>query len=227
MPAAQAAYPGAQEFVPDTHELDRLGRAAQDCRGCDLYRDTTQAVFGLGAANAALMAVGEQPGDREDVEGEPFVGPAGRLLDEAFEAAGLDREEIYLTNAVKHFRFTRPRGKQRIHKSPARWQVAACGPWLLAELEAVQPSVVVLLGATAGQAVYGPSFRVTASRGKSLPWPDDRLATTAPPTGCVATAHPASVLRSRQRTQDFQALVADLTVARDLVSRRRGDGADS
>ena len=227
MPTAKAAYPGAQEFVPETQKLERLSRAVQDCHGCDLYRDATQAVFGLGAAHAALMAVGEQPGDREDVEGEPFVGPAGRLLDEAFEAAGLDREAIYLTNAVKHFRFTRPRGKQRIHKSPARWQVAACGPWLLAELEAVQPSVVVLLGATAGQAVYGPSFRVTASRGTALTWPDDRLHTTSPPTACVATAHPASVLRSRQRTQDFESLVADLTVARDLQDRPGQGGTGS
>ena len=215
MPAAGAAYPGAQEWVPRTRRLDRLGQAVQDCRGCDLYQDATQAVFGLGAARATLMAVGEQPGDREDLEGEPFVGPAGRLLDDAFEAAGLDRDEVYLTNAVKHFRFTRPRGKQRIHKSPARWQVAACGPWLLAELEAVQPSVVVLLGATAGQAVYGSSFRVTASRGRQLPWPDDHAGPTNPPV-CVATAHPASVLRSRQRDADFAALVSDLEVAREL-----------
>jgi DNA polymerase len=157
------------------------------------------------------MVLGEQPGDVEDREGEPFVGPAGRLLDSALEEAGVAQETVYRTNAVKHFRFTQ-RGKQRIHKSPARWQVAACGPWLLAELEAVRPAVVVLLGGTAGQAVYGAGFRVGEARGRVLDWPVAQLALERPPS-VVATTHPAAVLRSRRRDEDLAALVADLRVA--------------
>jgi uracil-DNA glycosylase len=209
-------YPGAAPFVPATRSLDGLQLAVQSCRGCDLYRDATQAVFGRGPARARLVLVGEQPGDKEDVAGEPFVGPAGRLLDEAMEEAGLPREAVFLTNAVKHFRFSGTRGKQRIHKSPARWQVAACGPWLLAELEAVRPEIVVLLGANAGQAVYGPGFRVTAARGRLMDWPQERLELQPPPV-CLATTHPASVLRSRQRDTDRAALVADLRVAADAL----------
>jgi uracil-DNA glycosylase family protein len=209
-------YPGAQPFVPESGSLDASRLVVQGCRGCDLYRNATQAVFGRGPEDARLALVGEQPGDREDVAGEPFVGPAGRLLDGALEAAGLARDEVYLTNAVKHFRHEGTRGKQRIHKSPARWQVAACEPWLLAELDAVRPAVVVLLGATAGQAVFGPSFRVGATRGRPVPWPEERLTLAEPPM-CVATTHPSSVLRSRTRDADLAALVADLRVAAGLV----------
>ncbi|MDR6864746.1 DNA polymerase [Phycicoccus sp. 3266] len=162
--------------------------------------------------DAPLVVVGEQPGDQEDRSGEPFVGPAGRLLDRALEAAGIDREVVYRTNAVKHFRFT-TRGKRRIHESPSRWQVTACGPWLLAELERVGPRVVVLLGATAGQAVHGPSLRVGAVRGRVMPWPSDRLPLPEPPEAVVTTVHPSAVLRSRARDEDFAALVADLSVA--------------
>ena len=209
-------YPGAQPFVPESASLGASRLAVQSCRGCDLYRDATQAVFGQGPDDARVALVGEQPGDREDVAGEPFVGPAGRLLDGALEAAGLAREEVYLTNAVKHFRHQGTRGKQRIHKSPARWQVAACQPWLLTELDAVRPAVVVLLGATAGQAVYGPTFRVGASRGTALPWPQERLTLPAPPV-CVATTHPSAVLRSRTRDADLEALVSDLRAAAALA----------
>jgi uracil-DNA glycosylase family protein len=205
-------YPGAAPFLPDDESLDGARAAVQACRGCDLYRDATQAVFGDGPGTARMMLVGEQPGDHEDREGEPFVGPAGRLLDGALTAAGLARDDVYLTNAVKHFRHEGTRGKQRIHKSPARWQVAACEPWLLTELEAVRPSVVVLLGATAGQAVYGPSFRVGTVRGRPRPWPAERLALSTPPI-CVATVHPSAVLRSRTRDADLEALVADLRAA--------------
>ena len=210
--SSPADYPGAAPFVPQDGSLRELSEAVQACRGCDLYREATQAVFGEGPKRATIVLVGEQPGDQEDRAGEPFVGPAGRLLDGALADAGLSRPEVYVTNVVKHFRFTRPRGKQRIHKSPARWQVTACGPWLLAELAQVQPRVVVLLGATAGQAVFGPSFRVTTVRGSLLPWPVDRWSLEDPPV-CLPTVHPSAVLRSRQRDQDLAALVADLRVA--------------
>ena len=209
-------YPGAGPFVPESHSLGASRLAVQSCRGCDLYRNATQAVFGRGPRGARVALVGEQPGDQEDLSGEPFVGPAGRLLDGALAAAGLAREEVYVTNAVKHFRHEGTRGKQRIHKSPARWQVAACQPWLLTELDAVRPTVVVLLGATAGQAVYGPQFRVGAVRGRPEPWPQDRLVLARAPV-CVATVHPSAVLRSRTRDADLDALVADLRVAAEAA----------
>ena len=215
---ASEEYPGAGPFVPSPASLDACRLAVQACRGCDLFRDATQAVFGEGRDGARMVLVGEQPGDREDLAGHPFVGPAGRLLDNALEAAGVARDDVYLTNAVKHFRHEGTRGKQRIHKSPARWQVAACQPWLLTELDAVRPAVVVLLGATAGQAIYGPTFRVGATRGTAVPWPTDRLSLAEPPV-CVPTVHPSAVLRSRTRDADFAALVADLDVAAGLAQR--------
>jgi len=208
-------WPGASEWVPRATSVTALARAAQDCRGCDLYRDTTQAVMGSGPADADLVLVGEQPGDREDLEGEPFVGPAGRLLDEALTEAGLDPVAVYRTNVVKHFRHT-DRGGKRIHKSPARWQVAKCEPWLLAELDRVRPRAAVLLGATAGQQAFGSAFRVGASRGRRLPWPESWP--THRGEFSLATAHPASVLRSRQRDEDLAALVADLRVAAGLLA---------
>ncbi|MDT0213364.1 UdgX family uracil-DNA binding protein [Rothia sp. ARF10] len=208
-------WPGASEWVPGGRSLPALARAAQDCRGCDLFRDTTQAVMGSGPADAQLVLVGEQPGDREDVEGEPFVGPAGRLLDEALTEAGLDPAAVYRTNVVKHFRHT-DRGGKRIHKSPARWQVAKCEPWLLAELDRVGPRAAVLLGATAGQQAFGSGFRVGASRGRRLPWPESWPGDRGEFT--LATAHPASVLRSRRRSEDLAALVADLRVAAGLLA---------
>jgi DNA polymerase len=208
-------YPssGAARWVPADASLDELRVAAQSCRGCDLYRAATQAVVGHGDAEAELMLVGEQPGDKEDLAGEPFVGPAGRLLDKALVAAGVDPESVFRTNVVKHFRFAGTRGKQRIHRSPARWQVAACEPWLLAELELVRPEGVVLLGATAGTAVHGPSFRIGKDRGVRDPWPIDRLPLGHPPVWVLATTHPSAVLRSRNRDEDFLALVEDLRTA--------------
>jgi len=202
--------------VPSRPSLRSLREAAQDCRGCELYRDATQAVVGDGPLSARLVAVGEQPGDKEDLAGEPFVGPAGRLLDEALEAAGLPPDEVFRTNAVKHFRFSGTRGKQRIHKGPGRVHIAACQPWLLAELELVRPRGVVLLGATAGQSVFGPGFRVGAMRGRLEQWPEEP-ALKYPPGWTLATVHPSSVLRSRNRQQDFEAFVRDLSVAREAL----------
>ena len=204
--------PGAAAWVPGRRSLRALREAIQDCRGCELYQDATQAVMGDGRVSAELMLVGEQPGDQEDRQGAPFVGPAGRLLDEALAEAGIDPAHVYTTNAVKHFRFQGTRGKQRIHKSPGRVHVAACGPWLLAELDLVRPRGVVLLGVTAGQAVHGPTFRVGASRGSLQPWPET-LTVSRPPAWTLATAHPSSVLRSRDRERDRALLVADLRVA--------------
>jgi len=157
--SARSSFPGAEEWVPETASLPALHEAAQGCRGCDLYRDATQVVMGSGAADASVMLLGEQPGDREDVAGEPFVGPAGKLLDRALADAGIAPEDTFVTNAVKHFRFER-RGKQRIHKSPSRAHVIACAPWLSAEVAAVRPRGVVILGGTAGKAVYGSSYKV-------------------------------------------------------------------
>lgn len=193
-----------------------IARAAQECRGCDLFRDTTQAVVGAGPGKATVALVGEQPGDREDILGEPFVGPAGRLLDEALAAAGLDPGSVFRTNAVKHFRHT-DRGGKRIHKSPTRWQVAKCEPWLLAELDVVGPRAAVILGATAGRAAYGADFRVGEARGRRLPWPSRWPARNG--EFSVATAHPSAVLRSRRRHEDFEALVRDLRVVVDLLEQ--------
>ena len=217
MPASGRDGPGAAEWVPaHPRSVAQLEEAAQACRGCELFRDATQAVMGEGPLGAELLLLGEQPGDREDVEGRPFVGPAGRLLDRALDEAGVAQQRVYRTNAVKHFRYDR-RDSKRIHKSPSRWHVAACEPWLLGELELIAPRGVVVLGATAGQALYGPAFRVGKERGRRLEWPADRWALRQPPEFVVATAHPSSVLRSRQRDADLEALVADLVVARELL----------
>src|SRR3712207_2537426 len=201
--------PGAARWVPDDPTLAALRTAAQDCRGCELYADATQAVVGDGPADAALVLVGEQPGDQEDQAGEPFVGPAGRLLDQALTDAGIDPRSVFRTNAVKHFRFSGTRGKQRIHKGPGRAHVVACHPWLVAELDLVRPRGAVLLGATAGQAVFGAAFRVGATRGQRLEWPSDPPVAGAP-GWVVPTVHPSSVLRSRERDADLTAFVADL-----------------
>jgi uracil-DNA glycosylase len=214
-----ASEGGAAPFVPDSLELAELSAAAAGCRGCELYRDATMTVFGAGGTHPSIVLVGEQPGDTEDVAGEPFVGPAGRLLDRALAEAEIERRSVYLTNAVKHFRFTRRDGGQRrIHEKPSAANVQACRPWLLAELRATTPAVVVLLGATAAQAVMGRSFRVTQQRGRVLPWPPDDgpfadidLSIDA----VVATVHPSAVLRtpSPEREAAFAALVSDLQVA--------------
>ena len=200
-------YPGAEAFLPARRTIPALAKAVQGCRGCDLYRDATQAVFGAGARDAALVLVGEQPGDVEDREGEPFVGPAGRILEQALAESGIAREEVWVTNAVKHFRFTQ-RGKRRMHEGPSRWHVAACQPWLLEELDAVMPRGVVTLGAVAGQSLFGTGFRVGTSRGTVLDPPEGRR------EWVVATIHPSAVLRGRDRRDELYAgLVADLGVA--------------
>lgn len=192
--------------------------AVQRCHGCDLFHDATQAVMGDGSAHATYLLVGEQPGDKEDLAGEPFVGPAGRVLDDALERAEMDRRDVFLTNAVKHFRF-RERGKRRIHQGPNRTQIVSCRPWLLAEIGLVQPEVVVLMGASAGQAVLGQSFRVGRSRGRRLDWPAEDLPVTAGPPALLATIHPSAVLRGRERRDELRdGLVADLRHAAECVA---------
>jgi DNA polymerase len=196
--------------VPRRPSLDRIRDALPACRGCELYAPATQAVAGAGAGDADLMIVGEQPGDHEDREGRPFVGPAGTVLDRALADAGVDAERVYVTNVVKHFRFT-TRGKRRIHASPGREHVAACLPWLEAELAVVRPQGVVLLGGTAGKAVYGSGFKVGERRGALQEWPLD---SPVAPGWVLATTHPSAVLRARDaRDAAYAGLVADLRVA--------------
>ena len=213
---ADAEQTSAAEFVPATTDLGDLRSAAGNCRGCHLYADATQVVFGAGPASARVIMVGEQPGDAEDKQGEPFVGPAGKLLDRALAEAGIDRSLVYVTNAVKHFKFTQAAaGKRRIHATPDRVEITACRPWLIAEFAAVRPTGVVVLGATAAKALFGPSFRVTKSRGEVLPWPGSaRHPEEFPgPDGfAVATIHPSAVLRADDRDQAFGGLVGDLKV---------------
>ncbi|WP_229686719.1 UdgX family uracil-DNA binding protein [Longimycelium tulufanense] len=207
----------AAEYVPATAGLGELRAAAASCRGCDLYRNATQTVFGAGDRNARVFLIGEQPGDREDIAGEPFVGPAGRLLDRALAEAGVDRTRTYVTNAVKHFKFVPPeRGKRRLHKQPSAAEVSACKPWLLAELRLIRPEVVVLLGATAGKAVFGPKFRVGEHRGVPVDMPEldgERYGMA------VATVHPSAVLRADDREAAYQGLVDDLRVVARLLER--------
>ena len=200
---SDASAPGAQRWVPETDELDALRSAAPACRGCELWEPATQVVFSRGPSDARIALVGEQPGDREDREGEPFVGPAGRLLSDALRDAGIDEDAVYLTNAVKHFRFEQ-RGKRRLHKTPTTVHLRACGPWLSAELALVEPGVVVALGASAARAVLGRSVSVTKERGRIL---DDRY---------LVTTHPSAVVRLRGRDgfdAAFGELVDDLRLA--------------
>ena len=173
-------------FLPATRTIEALRTAAASCKGCELWRYATQTVFGEGASHQRVMLIGEQPGDQEDLSGHPFVGPAGRILNFALEKAHIDREEVYVTNAVKHFKFE-PRGKRRIHKKPSAEEVRACRPWLEAEIEAMKPEVIVCLGATAAHAILGPKFRVTKERGVFARSP------LAP--SVLATIHPSSLLR--------------------------------
>ena len=213
------ASPSAAEFVPDTDDLTVLSDASQNCKGCDLYRNATQAVFGGGSRDAKVVLVGEQPGDQEDKTGQPFVGPAGRLLDKALVAADIDRERVYITNAVKHFKFEE-RGKRRIHKTPSRTEVVSCRPWLLAELDAVDPGVVVLLGATAAKSLLGSDFRLTQHRGEVLQLPENDLSVDLDvKPQVVATVHPSAILRGPpdDRAKAFDGLVADLRVAAGLI----------
>jgi uracil-DNA glycosylase len=187
--------------------VEELREAAASCQGCDLYRDATQTVFGEGAEHSRLMLIGEQPGDQEDLQGKPFIGPAGRLLEKCLEEAGIDRKRVYVTNAVKHFRFTM-RGKRRLHEKPNAGQVRACRPWLEAEIQVVKPGMLVLLGATAAQSVMGPAFRVSKQRGEILGSP------FGIPT--MATVHPSSILRAtdaESREAALQSFIDDLKVA--------------
>jgi uracil-DNA glycosylase family protein len=204
-------HPTAAPFVPAGADLAGLAAAARGCRGCGLHAlDNTGTVFGEGRPDARVVLVGEQPGDVEDRRLRPFVGPAGKLLDRALADAGIDRDTAYVTNAVKHFKFTQSApGKRRIHAKPDAYEVAACKPWLVAELNLLRPKVVVLLGATAAQALLGPSFRVTRSRGTLLAGPPGSAAQL------VATIHPSAVLRTdpAQRDAAYDGLVADLRVA--------------
>jgi uracil-DNA glycosylase family protein len=205
--------PGAEEWVPAGADLDVLRGAAEKCRGCELWHDATQVVFSQGSVGAAIMLVGEQPGDREDTLGAPFVGPAGRVLTEAVEAARIDPDATYVTNAVKHFRFER-RGKRRIHEKPAVSHIVACHPWLAAEIGAVGPQVIVALGATAARSLLGTSVKIGKVRGSVLEASD--------PSGTplVVTVHPSSILRLRDdadRREAFGAFVDDLRMAAQLV----------
>jgi DNA polymerase len=211
-----ADRPGAEHWVPPEGDVDALRAAAPGCRGCELWADATQVVFSAGGPGARLVLVGEQPGDQEDRAGEPFVGPAGRVLDDALREAGIDRAAVYVTNAVKHFRFTPPeRGTRRLHKKPAVAHIDACRPWLAAELAAVRPEVVVCLGATAARSVLGVDVGVEAVRGRVL---DEPLAMVTPegPPRVVVTSHPSAVLRLRGREgwdEAFGRLVSDLRAA--------------
>jgi uracil-DNA glycosylase family protein len=213
----RATYPGAEQFVPDSANLDELRRAASGCRGCDLYEKATQVVFGAGRPGAAIMLVGEQPGDVEDQRGAPFVGPAGGVLHRALADADLDGVPTFVTNAVKHFRWKQTRGKRRIHDKPSAAQSTACRPWLAAELHSVQPRLVVALGATAAASLFGPSFRLTQSRGTLLSWPPEKGSFADDSTdvdGALATIHPSAVLRASDDDRDaaYSGLVADLRV---------------
>ena len=201
----------AAALIPSQPTIDRLRDAAQECRGCDLWANATQTVFGEGPRRARVLMVGEQPGDREDLEGHPFVGPAGRLLDSALAAAGIARDDVYITNAVKHFRWE-ARGKRRIHKRPSMEQVNACRPWLEAEIDLVAPEVVVCLGATAAQALLGRDFRVSRQRGEFVSAAGGPLLT--------ATVHPSSILRARDdsREAEMAAFVADLAAVAERLT---------
>ena len=214
----------AAPFVPKTTSLRTLGAAAEDCRGCDLYKAATQVVFGSGPRTARVMFVGEQPGDQEDRHGEPFVGPAGAVLQKALEDAGIPRDTAYLTNAVKHFKWE-PRGKRRIHTKPRASEIKACRPWLEAELRAVKPAVVVCLGATAAQSVLGPQFKLMQQRGRVLPSPPSLGSGEAgSQMRVVATIHPSAVLRapdSEGRRAAYDSLVADLKVAAKVAKEVR------
>lgn len=215
MPGEQTS---AESFVPVGADLDELREAAASCRGCHLYKDAIQTVFSSGAPTARVVLVGEQPGDQEDRQGAPFVGPAGRMLDRALEEAGIDRGDSYVTNAVKHFKFTL-QGKRRIHQTPTAVELAACRPWLAAELRIIDPEVVVCLGSTAGKAFFGSGFRVTKQRGALLPRPslDDQDAARQS-AFVVATIHPSAVLRADDPDAAYAGLVSDLRVAAEALA---------
>lgn len=205
MPSASA-----EPYVPATHALSTLRAAAKTCQGCELYKHATQTVFGEGSKSASIMLVGEQPGDQEDLAGRPFVGPAGRLLNEVLEEVGIARRSTYVTNAVKHFKWT-PRGKKRLHAKPNSREIIACKPWLEAEIELVRPKLIVLLGATAAQSFLGSTFRITRQRGKII------HRTEGPPL--LTTFHPSALLRApdeETRHRMRGEFAVDLRVAADF-----------
>jgi uracil-DNA glycosylase len=202
------------EFLPERQDLTSLREASKGCQGCDLYREATQTVFGEGSSTAPIFLVGEQPGDHEDQQGKPFVGPAGKLLDKFLESAGIDRADVYITNAVKHFKWE-PRGKIRLHKKPSALEIIACRPWLEREIAAVHPQVIVCLGATAAQALLGSQFRLTKHRGEVFP-------TEYGPV--TATIHPSAILRIPEpatREAEQSSLAHDLKVAAEYATARR------
>ncbi|MGH2754672.1 MAG: UdgX family uracil-DNA binding protein [Actinomycetota bacterium] len=200
----------AADLIPDRPSLTKLRAVAAGCQACDLWKTGTQTVFGEGPRKADAMFVGEQPGDREDLAGRPFVGPAGRLLDDALDQAPLDRDRTYVTNVVKHFKWE-ARGKRRIHKKPNASEIRACRPWLEAELEVVRPDILVCLGATAAQALLGTNFKVTQHRGEMV---ESEFAPLV-----MATIHPSAILRMKdpERTEEMAAFVADLSVAAKAI----------
>jgi uracil-DNA glycosylase len=205
----------ATPFLPERRSLSTLREAVDGCRGCHLWRGATQAVFGEGLKRARVMLIGEQPGDKEDLAGKPFVGPAGRELDRGLEAAGIDRKEAYVTNVVKHFKFEE-RGRRRIHQTPKRFEIDACRPWLDAELDVVKPEALILLGATAAKALLGSSFKVTQHRGELL---DSELAPLV-----SATIHPSAILRApdeRARAAEREAFAADLRAVAAALARKQ------
>ena len=210
MPRQLSLEDTAASLVPDRPSLPKLREAAAGCTACDLHKTGTQTVFGEGAHTADVMFVGEQPGDKEDLQGKPFVGPAGKLLDKALEEAGIDRSQVYVTNVVKHFKW-QARGKRRIHQKPNWQEIAACRPWLEAELDVVQPRVLVCLGATAAQALLGRDFRVSRSRGEPV---ESDLAEHV-----VATVHPSAILRADEREREFEEFVRDLEKVAALIGR--------
>jgi DNA polymerase len=211
-------FAGAGPFLPDKRDFSILRASIQECEGCDLYRDATQAVFGEGSGSARIVVVGERPGNEEDKQGRPFVGPAGRLLDRALQKAGINRADVYVTNAVKHFRFEE-RGKRRIHKKPTAAEAEACRPWLEAEVQLQQPEIIVCLGATAAQSMLGSKFRLTKERGKPIPhaWGPN----------VVATIHPSAILRvpdEAGRHAEYAGLVSDLKKVRGSLREARRKG---
>jgi len=211
--AATPVVPSAAEYLPGRRSVGSLRRAEQSCRGCELYRRATQAVAGEGPATARMVLVGETPGDEEDKTGHPFVGPAGALLDQALKAAGIIRKEVFVTNVVKHFKWE-PRGKRRLHAKPSSREIAACRPWLEAELELMRPRVIVCLGATAAQALLGRGFRLTQRREEVVSGSSGNV---------VATYHPAAVLRAPEadiRQKMKQALIDDLRIAAQVIAER-------
>jgi uracil-DNA glycosylase len=214
MPKTVDSTTSAADFLPQRLTLSTLREAAQECRGCPLYRNATQTVFGRGPRAARAIFVGEQPGNEEDLEGEPFVGPAGRVFDEGLARAGIAREDVYVTNAVKHFKWE-GRGKRRIHKKPNAREISACRPWLDAEIAVVHPEVIVCLGATAAQTLLGRDFRVSVDHGK--------VVRTSLAPRAVATTHPSSILRqvtSEDRRRAMDEFVADLHAVAELLNER-------